>query len=135
MPGGSKVVKGVLDLLKDQYGGKMKPMPAPTLDETIETIDGNITGGRRFSEMEDVTPAVFDPMSAASDAISKDPTDDDVVKMIIADLKGNGLISEGADANEIFDFAEIIASSKNESMSKIGNILMSPKAQMVYGAD
>ena len=135
MPGGSKVVKGVLDLSKDQYGGKMKPMPAPTLDETIETIDGNITGGRRFSEMEDVTPAVFDPMSAASDAINKDPTDEDVIKMIIADLKGNQLISEGADANEIFDFAEIIASSKNESMSKIGNILMSPKAQMVYGAD
>ena len=135
MPAGSKVVKGVLDLLKDQYGGKMKPMPAPTLDETIETIDGNITGGRRFSEMEDVTPAVFDPMSAASDAINKDPTDEDVIKMIIADLKGNQLISEGADANEIFDFAEIIASSKNESMSKIGNILMSPKAQMVYGAD
>ena len=121
--------------MKAQYGGKMKPMPAPTLDETIETIDGNITGGRRFSEMEDVTPAVFDPMSAASDAINKDPTDEDVIKMIIADLKGNQLISEGADANEIFDFAEIIASSKNESMSKIGNILMSPKAQMVYGAD
>ena len=135
MPGGSKVVKGVLDLLKDQYGGKMKPMPAPTLDETIETIGGEITGGRRFSEMEDVTPAVFDPMSSASDAINKDPTDADVIKMIIADLKGNQLISEGADANEIFDFAEIIASSKNESMSKIGNILMSPKAQMVYMDD
>ena len=142
MPGGSKVVKGVLDLLKDQYGGKMKPMPAPTLDETIETIDGNITGGRRFSEMEDVTPAVFDPMSTAGEAVENFGTgkesiisDDDVVKMIIADLKGNRLISEGASANEIFDFAEIIASSKNESMSKIGNILMSPKAQMVYGAD
>ena len=135
MPGGSKVVKGVLDLLKDQYGGKMKPMPAPTLDETIETIGGEITGGRRFSEMEDVTPAVFDPMSSASDAINKDPTDADVIKMIIADLKGNQLISEGADADEIFDFAEIIASSKNESMSKIGNILMSPKAQMVYMDD
>ena len=38
-------------------------------------------------------------------------------------------------SNEIFDFAEIIASSKNESMSKIGNILMSPKAQMVYMDD
>ena len=135
MPAGSKVVKGVLDLLKDQYGGKMKPMDAPTLDETIETIGGEITGGRRFSEMEDVTPAVFDPMSSASDAINKDPTDADVIKMIIADLKGNQLISEGADANEIFDFAEIIASSKNESMSKIGNILMSPKAQMVYMDD
>jgi hypothetical protein len=135
MPGGSKVVKGVLDLLKDQYGGKMKPMPAPTLDETIETIGGEITGGRRFSEMEDVTPAVFDPMSSASDAISKDPTDDDVVKMIIADLKGNGLISEGASADEIFEYAESIASSKNESMSKVGNILMSPKAQMVYMDD
>ena len=135
MPGGSKVVKGVLDLLKDQYGGKMKPMPAPTLDETIETIDGNITGGRRFSEMEDVTPAVFDPMSAASDAINKDPTDEDVIKMIIADLKGNRLISEGASADEIFEYAESIASSKNESMSKVGNILMSPKAQMVYMDD
>ena len=133
MPGGSRVVKGVLDLLKDQYGGRTRPMDAPSLDETIDAIEG--TGGRRFSEMEDVTPAVFDPMSSASDAINKDPTDDDVIKMIIADLKGNELISEGADANEIFDFAEILASSKNESMSKIGNILMSPKAQMVYMDD
>ena len=133
MPGGSRVVKGVLDLLKDQYGGRTRPMDAPSLDETIDAIEG--TGGRRFSEMEDVTPAVFDPMSSASDAISKDPTDDDVVKMIIADLKGNGLISEGASADEIFEYAESIASSKNESMSKVGNILMSPKAQMVYMDD
>ena len=128
MPGGSKVVKGVLDLLKDQYGGKPTPnMQRPTMDETLE--------GRGMSTREDVTPAVFDPMSAASDAISKDPTDDDIIKMIIADLKGNNLISEGASADEIFEFAESIASSKNESMSKVGNILMSPKAQMVYMDD
>ena len=128
MPGGSKVVKGVLDLLKDQYGGKPTPnMRRPTMEETLE--------GRGMSTREDVTPAVFDPMSSASDAISKDPTDDDIIKMIIADLKGNNLISEGASANEIFEFAESIASSKNESMSKVGNILMSPKAQMVYMDD
>ena len=128
MPGGSKVVKGVLDLLKDQYGGKPTPnMRRPTMEETLE--------GRGMSTREDVTPAVFDPMSAASDAINKDPTDDDIIKMIIADLKGNNLISEGASADEIFEFAESIASSKNESMSKVGNILMSPKAQMVYMDD
>ena len=128
MPGGSRVVKGVLDLLKDQYGGKPTPnMQRPTMDETLE--------GKGMSTRESVTPAVFDPMSSASDAISKDPTDDDVIKMIIADLKGNKLISEGASANEIFEFAESIASSKNESMSKVGNILMSPKAQMVYMDD
>ena len=128
MPGGSKVVKGVLDLLKDQYGGKPTPnMRRPTMEETLE--------GRGMSTREDVTPAVFDPMSSASDAISKDPTDDDIIKMIIADLKGNNLISEGASADEIFEFAESIASSKNESMSKVGNILMSPKAQMVYMED
>lgn len=128
MPGGSKVVKGVLDLLKDQYGGKPTPnMRRPTMEETLE--------GRGMSTREDVTPAVFDPMSSASDAISKDPTDDDIIKMIIADLKGNNLISEGASADEIFEFAESIASSKNESMSKVGNILMSPKAQMVYMDD
>ena len=128
MPGGSRVVKGVLDLLKDQYGGKPTPnMQRPTMDETLE--------GRGMSTREDVTPAVFDPMSSASDAISKDPTDDDIIKMIIADLKGNNLISEGASADEIFEYAESIASSKNESMSKIGNILMSPKAQMVYMDD
>ena len=128
MPGGSKVVKGVLDLLKDQYGGKPTPnMRRPTMEETLE--------GRGMSTREDVTPAVFAPMSSASDAISKDPTDDDIIKMIIADLKGNNLISEGASADEIFEFAESIASSKNESMSKVGNILMSPKAQMVYMDD
>ena len=128
MPGGSKEVKGVLDLLKDQYGGKPTPnMRRPTMEETLE--------GRGMSTREDVTPAVFDPMSSASDAISKDPTDDDIIKMIIADLKGNNLISEGASADEIFEFAESIASSKNESMSKVGNILMSPKAQMVYMDD
>ena len=128
MPGGSKVVKCVLDLLKDQYGGKPTPnMRRPTMEETLE--------GRGMSTREDVTPAVFDPMSSASDAISKDPTDDDIIKMIIADLKGNNLISEGASADEIFEFAESIASSKNESMSKVGNILMSPKAQMVYMDD
>ena len=128
MPGGSKVVKGVLDLLKDQYGGKPTPnMRRPTMEETLE--------GRGMSTREDVTPAVFDPMSSASDAISKDPTDDDIIKMIIADLKGNNLISEGASADEIFEYAESIASSKNESMSKVGNILMSPKAQMVYMDD
>ena len=128
MPGGSRVVKGVLDLLKDQYGGKPTPnMRRPTMEETLE--------GRGMSTREDVTPAVFDPMSSASDAISKDPTDDDIIKMIIADLKGNNLISEGASADEIFEFAESIASSKNESMSKVGNILMSPKAQMVYMDD
>ena len=128
MPGGSKVVKGVLDLLKDQYGGKPTPnMRRPTMEETLE--------GRGMSTREDVTPADFDPMSSASDAISKDPTDDDIIKMIIADLKGNNLISEGASADEIFEFAESIASSKNESMSKVGNILMSPKAQMVYMDD
>ena len=128
MPGGSRVVKGVLDLLKDQYNGKATPnMQRPTMDETLE--------GRGMSTREDVTPAVFDPMSSASDAISKDPTDDDVIKMIIADLKGNNLISEGASADEIFEYAESIASSKNESMSKVGNILMSPKAQMVYMDD
>ena len=128
MPGGSRVVKGVLDLLKDQYGGKPTPnMQRPTMDETLK--------GKGMSTRESVTPAIFDPMSSASDAISKDPTDDDVVKMIIADLKGNGLISEGASADEIFEFAESIASSKNESMSKVGNILMSPKAQMVYMDD
>ena len=128
MPGGSKVVKGVLDLLKDQYGGKPTPnMRRPTMEETLE--------GRGMSTREDVTPAVVDPMSSASDAISKDPTDDDIIKMIIADLKGNNLISEGASADEIFEFAESIASSKNESMSKVGNILMSPKAQMVYMDD
>ena len=55
--------------------------------------------------------------------------------MIIADLKGNGLISEGASADEIFEYAESIASSKNQSMSKVGNILMRPKAQMVYMDD
>ena len=108
MPGGSKVVKGVLDLLKDQYGGKPTPnMRRPTMEETLE--------GRGMSTREDVTPAVFDPMSSASDAISKDPTDDDIIKMIIADLKGNNLISEGASADEIFEFAESIASSKNSS--------------------
>jgi len=128
MPGGSRVVKGVLDLLKDQYNGKLTPnMQRPTMKETL--------GGKGMSTRESVTPAVFDPMSSASDAISKDPTDDDVVKMIIADLKGNGLISEGASADEIFEYAESIASSKNESMSKVGNILMSPKAQMVYMDD
>ena len=128
MPGGSRVVKGVLDLLKDQYGGKPTPnVRRPTMEETLE--------GRGMSTREDVTPAVFDPMSSASDAISKDPTDDDIIKMIIADLKGNNLISEGASADEIFEFAESIASSKNESMSKVGNILMSPKAQMVYMDD
>tara|TARA_R100000231_G_C5214920_1_gene131672 strand:- start:52 stop:444 length:393 start_codon:yes stop_codon:yes gene_type:complete len=128
MPGGSRVVKGVLDLLKDQYNGKLTPnMQRPTMEETL--------GGKGMSTRESVTPAVFDPMSSASDAISKDPTDDDVVKMIIADLKGNGLISEGASADEIFEYAESIASSKNESMSKVGNILMSPKAQMVYMDD
>ena len=140
MPGGSRVVKGVLDLLRDQYGGRTRPMDAPSLDETIDAIEG--TGGRRFSEMEDVTPAVFDPMSTASEAVGNFGSgkesiisDDDVVKMIIADLKGNNLISEGADADEIFEYAESIASSKNESMSRVGNVLMSPKAQMVYGAD
>jgi hypothetical protein len=128
MPGGSRVVKGVLDLLKDQYNGKLTPnMQRPTMKETL--------GGKGMSTRESVTPAIFDPMSSASDAISKDPTDDDVVKMIIADLKGNGLISEGASADEIFEYAESIASSKNESMSKVGNILMSPKAQMVYMDD
>ena len=128
MPGGSRVVKGVLDLLKDQYNGKLTPnMQRPTMDETLK--------GKGMSTRESVTPAIFDPMSSASDAISKDPTDDDVVKMIIADLKGNGLISEGASADEIFEYAESIASSKNESMSKVGNILMSPKAQMVYMDD
>ena len=128
MPGGSRVVKGVLDLLKDQYNGKLTPnMQRPTMDETLK--------GKGMSTRESVTPAIFDPMSSASDAISKEPTDDDVVKMIIADLKGNGLISEGASADEIFEYAESIASSKNESMSKVGNILMSPKAQMVYMDD
>ena len=131
MPGGSKVVKGVLDLLKDQYGGKTTPnMKRPTMDETLE--------GKGMSTRESVTPAIFDPTSTAGEAIEMahgQYTDEDVVKMIIADLKGNGLISEGASADEIFEYAERIASSKNESMSKVGNILMRPKAQMVYGSD
>ena len=135
MPGGSRVVKGVLDLLKDQYNGKLTPnMQRPTTEETL--------GGKGMSTRESVTPAVFDPMSTASEAVENFGSgkesiisDDDVVKMIIADLKGNKLISEGASADEIFEYAEGIASSKNESMSKVGNILMSPKAQMVYMDD
>ena len=135
MPGGSRVVKGVLDLLKDQYGGKPTPnMQRPTMDETLK--------GKGMSTRESVTPAVFDPMSTAGEAVENFGTgkesiisDDDVVKMIISDLKGNNLISEGASADEIFEYAESIASSKNESMSKVGNILMSPKAQMVYMDD
>ena len=135
MPGGSRVVKGVLDLLKDQYNGKLAPnMQRPTMEETL--------GGKGMSTRESVTPAVFDPMSTASEAVENFGSgkesiisDDDVVKMIIADLKGNKLINEGASADEIFEYAESIASSKNESMSKVGNILMSPKAQMVYMDD
>jgi len=98
------------------------------LFKKLNTIESKPTPAREVG-----TPAIFDAMSSASDAIDQSPMDEDTIKMIITDLKNSKLLSEEAGFDEIFDYAESIASSENELMSKIGNLLMSPKAQMFYG--
>ena len=75
---------------------------------------------------------LFDPESLISEAIKKEPTSKDSVGIILRSLKESKLIPQNAGPDDIFDFAERIVNSDDQNVSRIGGILMNPKAQMHY---